>query len=172
MEIYGQTVSVSAHTRERLARVLNFFFLWQMLPLNLFVASVFSANLLRHFQCLSVLWHFQCLSVVAMLSNLFTQLLLCWLGTMCASRHHLVHNHPNHILCSVMQRSAFYWTEPFSLLNHIVRKLVTSFRGLVRNGTLSCNTWKVSALIAKQGLSDSKNDQLVLSLIGIYQKYF
>ena len=22
------------------------------------------------------------------------------------------------------------WTEPFSLLNHIVRKLVTSFRGL------------------------------------------
>ena len=25
---------------------------------------------------------------------------------------------------------------------------------------------------SKHGLSDSKNDQLVLSLIGIYQKYF
>ena len=154
MEIHGQTVSVSAHTRERLARVVNFF-LWQMLPLNLFVASVFSANLLRHFQCLSVRWHFQCLSVVAMLSNLFTQLLLCWLGTMCASCHLILSiiilttffavNPRCYNLCS---GCAFYWTEPFSLLNHIVRKLVTSFRGLVRNGTLWCNTWKVSALIA------------------------
>ena len=65
------------------------------------------------------------------------------------------------------------WTEPFSLLNHIVLKSVTSFRGLYdTKWDIMVQHVEGMRTYSNHGLSDSKNDQLVLSLIGIYQKYF
>ena len=72
-------------------------------------------------------------------------------------------------------KQKWLWTEPFSLLNHIVRKLFTSFRGLygIRLHIMVQHMEGMRAY-SKHGLFDYKNDQLeiVLSLIGIYQKYF
>ena len=61
---------------------------------------------------------------------------------------------------------------PLSLLNHIVHKLVTSFRGLYgKRWDIMVQQVEGISAYSKHGLSDSKNGQLVLSVIGVYQKY-
>ena len=60
-----------------------------------------------------------------------------------------------------------------SLLNHIVHKLVSSFRGLYgKRWDIMFQHVDGMSAYSKHGLSDSKNGRLVLSLIGVYQKYF